>query len=200
MSYADSPSAKLVATNCACCARPLVNAPSVESGMGEHCRKKHGYAAPDVSEADWFAVERALAPHLAALALPEDWRTSSRRAANLLVHRIAVEQDGELAVACANAVRALGYHTLAGRVAERMARVHVWEEGTDLLIQAPKSDELRRLPRRRWDPSVRATRVPLVGTLARGVVFEVLKLAYPGQLVSGPKGLFVLPKKDALAG
>lgn len=198
MSYASSPSAHLVATRCAACGRALSDAPSIESGLGPDCREKHGYAAPDVS-GEWEAVRALLAPHLAALALPEGWDGDERRAANLLVHRIAVEQDGALAIACSNAVRALGYRRLAERVARRMARIQLWEEGGSLFVRAPASDGLRRIPWSSWAEDAKALRVEVRGTLTKLTVLEVLKLAYPGQLVSGPKGLFVLPRKDPSA-
>jgi len=43
MSYENAPATKFVATQCVCCGRALVDAPSLESGMGPVCRKKHGY-------------------------------------------------------------------------------------------------------------------------------------------------------------
>jgi hypothetical protein len=39
----------MIATHCACCGRPLVDAASVETGVGPVCRKKYGFDA-DVSE------------------------------------------------------------------------------------------------------------------------------------------------------
>lgn len=195
MSYASSPSAVLVASRCAACGRALSDAPSIESGLGPDCREQHGHGAPDVA-GEWTTVRALLAPHLDALALPAGWDVDERRAANVLVHRIAVEQDGALAIACANAVRALGYRRLAERVGRRMARVQLWEEGGALFVRAPSSNELRRLPRSTWVADAKAFRVEVRGTLTKLTVLEVLKLAYPGQLVSGPKGLFVLPRKD----
>ena len=41
--YENAPATRLLATHCACCARPLVDAKSVETGMCPVCRKKHGF-------------------------------------------------------------------------------------------------------------------------------------------------------------
>lgn len=204
MSYESSPSALLVATQCACCARPLSDAPSVESGMGKSCRKRHGYAAAQ-GEADWPAVVALVTPHLAALALPDDWQADQRRAANLLVHRVAVHQDGTAAMAACDALRALGFVTLAGRVAARMAKIELREEDTNarmsghhLVIDAPYADSILDIPGRRWDNEAHVHRVflptePARLKLVKACVMRALVRGFPGAVVSGPKGLFVLP-------
>ena len=40
--YVNAPATKLLATNCACCGRSLVDAVSVETGIGPECRKRFG--------------------------------------------------------------------------------------------------------------------------------------------------------------
>jgi hypothetical protein len=55
MSYESAPATKLLATHCACCSRPLVDAVSVETGIGPDCRKKHGYTQAQ-AEPNWEAV------------------------------------------------------------------------------------------------------------------------------------------------
>jgi hypothetical protein len=49
MGYEDATATKIMATHCACCGRPLLDAKSVETGMGPVCRKKYGYGV-EVSE------------------------------------------------------------------------------------------------------------------------------------------------------
>jgi hypothetical protein len=51
MSYESAPATKMLATQCACCGRALVDAASIEAGMGPTCRKQHGYAAAQVAPA-----------------------------------------------------------------------------------------------------------------------------------------------------
>lgn len=48
--YENAPATKLLATNCACCGRALVDAKSVECGIGPDCREKYGVDV-DVTEA-----------------------------------------------------------------------------------------------------------------------------------------------------
>lgn len=50
MSYENAPATTLLATNCACCGRALVDAKSVEAGIGPDCREKYGVDV-DVTEA-----------------------------------------------------------------------------------------------------------------------------------------------------
>lgn len=204
MSYESSPSAALVATHCACCARPLADAVSAEIGMGPSCRKKHGYAAAQ-GEANWPAVVALVTPHLTALALPDDWQGDQRRAANLLVHRVAVHQDGAAAMAACDAIRALGFTTLASRVSARMATVELREEdggprmsGPHLVIDAPYNEAILAIPGRRWDNEAHVHRVHLPAEPARlklvkACIMRALTNAFPGAVVQGPKGLFVLP-------
>ena len=43
MSYESAPATRMIATDCACCGRPLLDSDSVELGIGPICRKRHGY-------------------------------------------------------------------------------------------------------------------------------------------------------------
>lgn len=44
--YENAPATRMLATHCAVCSRPLVDAASVEAGMGPDCRDRHGYDDP----------------------------------------------------------------------------------------------------------------------------------------------------------
>jgi len=63
MSYETAPATILLATRCCVCNRPLVDAVSVELGIGPDCREKYGYNV--------------------------DVEPEAREAANKLVHRVA---------------------------------------------------------------------------------------------------------------
>lgn len=105
MSYENAPATKIVATQCAVCARPLLDAKSVELGIGPDCRAKHGFDA----------------------AMPEE----ARQEANQIVYRIAARQNGiEVARECER-LRALGFDRLATRILERVASVHIVEAVAD---------------------------------------------------------------------
>lgn len=193
--YTNSPSAKLVATHCAVCARPLVDSLSVETGVGPECRKRHGYATANAAP-DWSAVQAFIGRHIEALALPVDWDQDVRRLANVLVHRIAVEQDGVLVLACVDALRALGFTTLGARCAERLAKIQIRTEGMEIMLKAPYATELFSIPGRSFDKATKLTRITVRSSMegAKRMVFAVLTRAFPGAVVDGPRGLFVLPK------
>lgn len=93
-SYENAPATKLLATACACCGRALVDAVSVESGIGPECRKK-------------FSVDVVV-------------DESARIEANALVHAVAKKgvNKSECRVICAK-LAALGYVVLAARIMKR---------------------------------------------------------------------------------
>ena len=51
MSYVNAPATKMLATHCCVCHRPLLDAKSVELGIGPDCLKRHGFNI-DVPEVD----------------------------------------------------------------------------------------------------------------------------------------------------
>lgn len=59
MTYEAAPATKMLAVDCACCRKELLDAKSVELGMGPVCRKKHGFDKAD-GEANWQGVVSAL--------------------------------------------------------------------------------------------------------------------------------------------
>jgi hypothetical protein len=203
--YENAPATKLLATHCACCGRSLLDAESVEAGMGPTCRKVHGYNRAQ-AEPDWEAVLR-LSDGLLAVAeifpagdarvAEASWRLGgleTRRVANLAVHRIAVAQRGPAALQLAAVVRALGFTRLADRVEERLVQVRIELAGDEYVVHAPYSETFNaRLgenrPARRWDPENKCWRVRAP---FRGFLFAALKAAFPGVAAVGPKGSFVL--------
>lgn len=96
--YENAPATKLLATACACCGRALVDAVSVETGIGPDCREKYGV---DV------VVDEA-----------------ARTEANALVH--AVAKKGVSRKECREICKqlaALGYVVLAARIMKRFRMV-----------------------------------------------------------------------------
>lgn len=164
MTYELAPATKMIATHCAVCARPLLDAESVERGIGPDCAKKHGFGKAQ-EEPNWLAVGVALAE------LPDGSveqklveTADARKLVNLLVHRIAVDQAGAAVNAYTNAIHAAGFVKLAERVAKRVAPIAVEVDGAYLIVKAPYSESavvaFRSIPGKSWDASAKRTRVP----------------------------------------
>lgn len=168
MSYENAPATKMLATNCAACGRPLVDAISVETGMGPDCREKHGYNQ-EVSE-------------------------EARAEANKLVHEIAVAQDGVRVTQNIVRLQALGFDALAARIVKRTRPIVI--EAVDLLTLAVASpysetfiEDVRHVPGRRWDNETKRNTIP---TSSRAALWAALKRSYSGCTAIGPKGAFVI--------
>ena len=196
MGYETAPATRMLAVRCCICSRPLVDADSVEAGIGPDCRAKYGYGVP-AGEPLWAEAWELLAPHEESCNLSEAfayWAMDSREAVNVLVHRLAVIQDGKAAINIAIAIRMLGYYRLADRALERMhAVVRVDEQGDWLLVRAPYSDAfneaVRAVPGQRWDREAKARRVPVT---SRRQLWNALVQAYPGTLCVGVRGSRVI--------
>ena len=189
MDYTNSPAAKLLATSCACCALPLVDAVSVETGVGPECRRKHGFAKPDTEVP--YAAACTLVSEVPEAAEVVAGTSTVRELVNRLVYRVARDQTGPHVVTWTNAVRALGYAKLAARIAKRIAAVEIDAEGGSYIVRARFSDEhlaaMRSVPGRWRDRENRCDRVPVS---SRQALFDALTRAHPGQVARGPKGLF----------
>ncbi len=209
--YENAPATLLIATHCAVCARPLVDALSVETGIGPDCRKKHGYTQPDIA-VDVVAVVSALAASLPVevymeLTAKASISTEARACANVLVHRIAAEQTGPLVAAYTAALSKLGFTKLADRIAKRIGKVEVHEDGAGFfVIRTPFNESfvslVRGLPGRRFvrDENgkggvnkVPAPSLPSERLATRKRIWSLLKTTFPaGTIVYGDRGMAVL--------
>ncbi len=201
MSYENAPATKMLATHCAVCARPLVDAVSVELGIGPDCRKKYGAdestGTPDYDGARALLAGVELGSKVAQGTLDGSWGGAPRDAANVLVHRIALEQTGRSAVACVNALHALGFQTLARRIAHRIAQVRIQDNvgpGPNMFaVQTPYSPEVvaafAKIPGRKWDAT---SRINIFPPEAKPAVWAALRELFHGSSLLGPKGLFLI--------
>jgi|688.fasta_scaffold07801_28 hypothetical protein len=182
MSYTNAPATVLLATQCCACGRPLVDATSVELGIGPECRAGFdGGISDDV-----------------------------RQQANKLTHKAALAaQEGRIheVQAIAGELVALGLAGLAEKVAsrftnaERLAKIHLTVVGDSLKVVTPyrRGDSeafisaWRAVPGRRYRD--KANFVPLTSE-ARRAVYDLLTRFFPGQYAKGPKGVFRLPKAE----
>lgn len=164
--YENAPATRMLATHCAVCRRPLVDAKSVEIGMGPDCRKKYGYDL---------------------IVSPE-----ARARANKIVYELALHADAtdELPTKIAE-LKALGFEKLATVVAERMAAVKVLHEDGRYVTFTPYNvnfvDRIRTVRGRRWDRESKAWSVP---ETEKPALWNVLKACFGGCYGLGEKGLF----------
>jgi hypothetical protein len=191
MSYENAPATRLVATHCACCSRPLVDAASVERGVGPECARKYGYDDAQ-GEPDWDAVQKALDLYAGgdAPCFPE---RDAHKAANVLVHYVAAVPSDASCPAVA-AIDALGFKTLARTLALRLGAIVVDAIQVDgqrdmLVVKAPYSEAfnvaMRRVPGARWNAGRKARMVPAI---QRMQLWAAIKTAFgPGTLVVGSR-------------
>jgi len=136
--YEDAPATKMVATHCCCCGRALVDAESVETGIGPVCREKYGFVGVSVS--------------------PE-----ARAEANKLVYQIACAPTESAALILR--LRELGFQKLADRIADCAKtaceaelvngeiRLYTTKDAKTIETIKTTSDWVRG--QRRWDPTNR---------------------------------------------
>lgn len=176
--YENSPQAKMVATHCAACGRPLVDAVSVETGMGPDCRARL----------------------LGSIDVPEE----ARQEANKLVYQIAVIQKGVEIFEPLMRLRELGFVKLADRIEKRCKmkpEVFITEMDGRLVVRTPYSLEAgrawREIPGRRWEaiPGHEYKKANMIPIAQKRAVWNLLLTYYHGLLAEGPKGQFVIDKK-----
>ena len=179
MSYENAPATKLLATNCCCCGRPLVDATSVELGIGPECRAGNN----------------------------EGIEETQRVLCNRLTHAAAIAaQKGQVEVIrqCAEAIRNLGLETLAEKVekrfvnAERLAKITITDHGGMLAVNTPYKRSAgpefvaawQAIPGRRFN---RMRSVNLIPVACKGQLWDLLKKFFPGEFGKGPQGVFRIP-------
>lgn len=185
MCYTQAPATTMMATHCAFCGRPLVDAQSVETGVGPVCRDKY----------------------LVGEALPAD----SRQEANRLIHRIAQihkssnpEAKREVLLHLAR-LQSLGFSKGAARIRKRMRKrlrkqqvqatqpIKITREGDRLVVSTPYRrafvNGARQVDGRRWDRERKVNTFPVQ---SKRQVWHLLQKHFSGQPARGPKGAFTL--------
>jgi hypothetical protein len=193
MTYESAPATLLLATHCCACGRPLVDAESVEAGMGPDCRKKYGYNAAQ-EPADFELAALALSPMQDLPTARWAAARDARAFANKLVSRVAVEHDLRRRGTMIGAIHALGFSILARKLLERANGIVIEQEGDYLLVRSPFSQEfnqaVRSVPGQRWVPAEKVRAVPVS---SRRQLWEAIKATFPGGTpVFGSRGLVAL--------
>lgn len=187
MGYESAPATQMMATHCACCHRPLVDAKSVELGIGPECRKKYGFDL--------------LVPELV------------RKQANQLVHQLALAVSaGEITLATMELVASLellGFPKIAHIFREKGAAIFVERRehnGVErLFVRLPFSEDFNF--RTRSIKGRYGVKVAVTGSLSAKKVFHwvfdtaketraqvhaALVACFPGALAIGPQGPFIV--------
>jgi hypothetical protein len=181
MGYENATTTKLLCTHCVACGRALVDAVSVEMGIGPECRNHFN---ADISEEVRTAANKLVfAASIAAVAGKIDE-----------VRKIAEE------------LATMGLDELAEKVGRRFvnanknaADISIEESGNMMLVRTPyrrgEAEDFkaawRAIPGRRWDNEKNANEIP---TSARPHLWALLKRFFPGKYGKGPKGIFRIPK------
>jgi hypothetical protein len=177
--YVNAPATKMVATHCACCGRPLVDAKSVETAVGPICREKFGFDM-DVPEA-------------------------SRVRANELVYKIALDRTAPEVKAYCEELTALGFELLAEKClvavekaeekAAKDAKIRVEVIDGRVRLTTPYDaefvDELKKIAGRKWHKAEKVWSFPVS---ARSQLWAALRLSFAGKTGVGPKGVFTIPE------
>jgi len=179
--YENAPATQMIATNCACCGKALVDAISVQTGVGPECRKRHGYN----------------------IAVPE----AVRQAANKAIYQIAiaVSTDSVTAttVALAASLTDLGFPKIAEIISRRLTTVSIEEVDGTYQVRVPFSPDFNAAS---WTPGRKGLKLPAAEgkkrqpfvwrfprtAAARKVLWTALAKAFPGALGIGPKGAFTV--------
>lgn len=167
MGYEDAPATVMLATFCACCSRPLVDATSVECGIGPECRKK--YRLPELDE-------------------------STRIEANKLVNEIARLQQGDVVEENIERLEAMGCDVIAARCRKRLfgKDVVITLDGDTLSVKSPYNElaiaPMRGVPGRKWDGGAKVNTFPIHSADA---ILAVLGGHYAGQSLRVGDGIFV---------
>lgn len=174
MAYTDAPATKMIYQFCLLCRRPLLDAVSVEIGMGPKCRSKAG-----IEVGEW---------------------TPNRERCNQLVYeatQAVLQKEFDKLTPIVEEFRILGFASLAQAVAERYFPISIIEETTDegvvLILKAPfVGSQFGRFLHLgckgvEWLKRRKRYSIPKAG---RGVLWAALKRFHEGLPAFGPKGVF----------
>lgn len=176
MSYENSIQCRLLATHCCVCGKSLVDATSVQLGIGPDCRNH----------------------------INQGISTDTQKACNVLTYEAAIAaQEGnvEKVRQAAEMIRTLGLDILAEKIlerfknAERLAKIKITESEGMLIIKTPFkhtagfADAWRAIPGRRYRNGRN-----IVPVTQKREVWELIKRFFPDVYGVGPQGAFKVPK------
>lgn len=184
MSYENATATKLLATHCVCCGRALVDAVSVELGIGPECRKGYDAGLDD----------------------------ESKKKANEIVHAAAVmAQTGhvEKVVEYSKELKELGFDKLSIKVARRFKKVADRRVKAEIVIEKADNGMLRvktpfrrgkckdfiqawrKIPGRRYERGFN-----YVPETQKAALWKLFVEYFPNKYGDGPKGIFKVPASE----
>lgn len=188
--YKNASASKFLATYCAACGGPLIDAISVDTGIGPICRREFGL-------------------------LDASFTDEARHQANCIVYKVAVEQSEASFLEGAEKLHGLGFEVLARKILARSKKfkaeqcaavvaeepsIFIENHGADMVVRTPRRDEAllawRTIPGRRWDWNLKANLIPVASKRA---LWDLLIHYYPGEVGFGIKGRFVVPRRRAMS-
>lgn len=204
--YTDAPACKLLATTCCVCSRPLLDALSVELGIGPDCRKKYmgKLEGPAREQANKIVYQLAL---IVSGHKPEDIEGLDQDAVQAAYALGGTKAVGAILAATSahgssllEELRTLGFDKLADKFEAAWMPVRVAEVGEELRVEAPYNEAAvaaqREIKGRRWDKLTKANYFPRSQKVA---VWHMLTRFYAGYAGIGPKGAFVVPANPVTA-
>ena len=182
MSYENAPQTHLLATHCMLCGKELCDAASVEAGIGPVCRKKAGYHEAVTEE--------------------------NRKAANKLIHTVAVSKDNDKRIEAMNELLGLGFQSVVKAMLKAVAdvKIAITDENHPhgagrLALKTPYDPAvvaaMRHIPGRRWDGTNKVNTFP---ASSKGATWKMLQEHYAGSIGVGPKGIFKVAKGAQASG
>lgn len=173
MSYENAPATRMLASHCVACGRPLVDAVSVEAGMGPDCREKYGYYAAAATEAARDDVNARVAK------LARGGVAPAEQVADLLI------------------IAAHGFTVLAAKLEERLVSCVVEQVSAECIALTTPYDERfiallkAATPWRKFDRETKRWVVPASANV-KNALFAAMRRCYGGTLGRGPAGLFAV--------
>ena len=174
MSYENSEACKMLATHCAACGRPLVDAKSVELGIGPDCRRKYRFDDESITD-------------------------DKRKTANKLVYDIARLQRGPDVASMTDKLDRLGFTKLAARIRKRTIKITItfgnsrqscWELKIPYLDGTKTELQLRGIPGS-WDKRKKVWVIRRNPTNQQRL-WKFLTDFFEGDVAEGPKGVFIV--------
>jgi len=191
----------IVATHCCICRAALLDAKSVELGVGPTCRKRYGEAqiptTPEMLEnALGYMAISPLPPDTIQAVLAHKW--DGRQVCNLLVKFCSAHyHDKKIVLAVTPIIRSLGYLHLAEKLEEDRTALKIKTVGAEIECYAPYSHELTRsfrgIPGAHMSQTTRGRfKCWCFPEIQKALLLALLGVFHGGKDATGDNGVFIL--------